>query len=57
MEKKERREGESNRRRASISLKSPMPYPSPTVTLKLHCGQFWTFIIGERVTDHVNGNF
>ena len=43
--KKERREGESNRRRASISLKSPMPYLSPTVTLKLHCGQFWTFIV------------
>ena len=21
-----------------------MPYPSPTVTLKLHCEQFWTFI-------------
>ena len=31
--------------RVSISLKSPMPYPSPTVTLKLHCEQFWTFIV------------
>ena len=39
------REGESNRRCASISVKSPMPYPSPTVTLKLHCEQFWTFIV------------
>ena len=48
MEKKKKktwREGESNRRRASISLKSPMPYPSPTVTIKLHCEQFWTFIV------------
>ena len=43
--KKKRKPGESNRRRASISLKSPMPYPSPTVTLKLHCEQFWTFIV------------
>ena len=24
---------------------APMPYPSPTVTLKLHCEQFWTFIV------------
>ena len=39
------REGELNHRRTSISLKSPMPYPSPTVTLKLHCEQFWTFIV------------
>ena len=31
------REGESNSRRALISLK---PYPSPTVNLKLHCEQF-----------------
>ena len=31
--------------RVSISLKSTMPYPSPTVTLKLHCEQFWTFIV------------
>ena len=47
-EKKERkpwRYGQLNRRRASISLKSPMPYPSPTVTLMLHCEQFWTFIV------------
>ena len=34
---------ESNRRRASISLKSPMPYLSPTVTLKLECEQFLDF--------------
>ena len=39
------REGELNRGRASISLKSPMPYPSPTVTLNLHCEHFWTFIV------------
>ena len=39
------REGESNRCRASSSLKSPMSYQSPTVTLKLHCEQFWTFIV------------
>ena len=47
MERKKKtwREGESNSRCASISLKSPMPYPSPTVTLKLHCEQFWTFIV------------
>ena len=46
-EKKEEmeREKKNNRRRASISLKSPMPYLSPTVTLKLHCEQFWTFIV------------
>ena len=37
--------GESNHSRASISLKSPMLYLSPTVTLKLHCEQFWTFIV------------
>ena len=43
--KKTCREGESNRRRASISLKSPMPYPSPTVTVKLHCEQFLTFVV------------
>ena len=41
----EENHGESNHSRASISLKSPMPYPSPTVTLKLHCEQFWTFIV------------
>ena len=39
------REGKLNRRRASISLKSPMPYLSPTVTLNLHCEHFWTFIV------------
>ena len=37
--KKTWREGESNSRRASISLEIP------TVTLKLHCEQFWTFIV------------
>ena len=31
--------------RVLISLKSPMPYPAPTVTLPLHCEQFWTFIV------------
>ena len=34
--------------RISISqllLKSPMLYPSPTVTLQLHCEQFWAFIV------------
>ena len=43
--KKKRKPGELNRRCASISLKSPMPYLSPTVTVKLHCEQFWTFIV------------
>ena len=43
--KEKRKPGELNRRGASISLKSPMLYPSPTVTLQLHCEQFWTFIV------------
>ena len=30
---------------SNLLLKSPMPYPSPTVTLQLHCEQFWTFIV------------
>ena len=28
-----------------VRIDLPMPYPSPTVTLKLHCEQFWTFIV------------
>ena len=43
--KKQQQHGELNSHRASISLKTPMPYPSPTVTLKLHCEQFLTFIV------------
>ena len=43
--RKSENHGESNHSRASISLKSPMLYLSPTVTLKLHCEQFWTFIV------------
>ena len=45
--KEEKTEGEKRKKckKASISLKSPMPYLSPTVTLKLHCEQFWTFIV------------
>ena len=43
--KKKENHGELNRRHASISLKSPMPYPAPTGTPKLHCEQFWTFIV------------
>ena len=47
---KGKKQQQKNRRieppsRVSILLKSPMPYSSPTVTLKLHCEQFWTFIV------------
>ena len=45
MERKKKHGERENQTAAPISLKSPMPYPSPTVTLKLHCEQFWAFIV------------
>ena len=29
----------------NLLFRSQMPYPLPTVTLKLYCEQFWTFIV------------
>ena len=43
-EKKKKKENHAVIARIDM-LKSPMPYPSPTVTLKLRCEQFWTFIV------------
>ena len=61
LEKKKKKENHGEREnRTAVAHRSRSPYSSPTVTLKLHCEQFWTFIpfhftLNRDCTSHIVG--